>query len=292
MQAQKVKNAENAIIIAMVQRYEQNGTVYYVYNDNPKLPVIVMIHGYRGTHHGLDLIAKNLGNYRVIVPDLPGFGESKPLSTEHSVKNYVVWLKEFITELKLSKPPVLLGHSFGSIIVSHFVSQYPKAIVKLILVNPIGAPALEGSNAIMSRLASFYYWLGQKLPETIATKLLSAKPIVMIMSISMAKTRDKKTRKFIHNQHLLHFSSFTNRDVAAEAYRASITNNVRDVAAKISVPTLMIVGDRDDITPLVKQLELSKLIQNTTIDIIKGVGHLTHYETPDSVSNAIKKFVS
>ncbi|MFZ2125069.1 MAG: alpha/beta hydrolase [Candidatus Saccharimonadales bacterium] len=276
----------------MIQRHEQNGTIYYVYNDNPKLPVIVMLHGYRGTHHGLDLIAKNLDGYRIIVPDLPGFGESKPLPNEHSVKNYVTWLNEFIDGLKLSKPPVLLGHSFGSIIVSHFVVDYPKAVSKLIMVNPIGAPALEGSNAIMAQLASFYYWLGQKLPERIATKLLSARSIVMIMSISMAKTRDKKTRKFIHNQHLLHFSSFTNRDVAAEAYRASISNNVRDVAKKISVPTLMVVGDRDDITPLVKQLELSKLIQNTTIDIIKNVGHLTHYETPDSVSNAIKKFVS
>jgi len=272
-----------------MKRYEQNGIVYYVYNDNPKLPVIVMIHGFRGTHHGLDLIAKNLPEYRVIVPDLPGFGESEPLTIEHSIANYVQWLDEFIAKLKLPKAPILLGHSFGSIITSHYAVDYPSAITKLILVNPIGAPALKGSKAIMTQLALVYYWLGRKLPEKIANKILSARPIVMVMSITMAKTRDKKTRKFIHNQHLMHFSSFKNRKVVTEAFKASVANDVRSVAAKISVPTLLIVGDRDDITPLIKQLELSKLFQNTTIDIIKGVGHLTHYETPDSVSNAIKK---
>ena len=62
-----------------------NDTDYWVYNDDLKLPVIVMIHGLRGTHHGLDLIAKNLPGYRIIIPDLPGFGISKEFSGEHNI---------------------------------------------------------------------------------------------------------------------------------------------------------------------------------------------------------------
>ena len=100
----------------MSLRHKLHNTVYYTYNDDSKLPVIIMIHGFRGTHHGLELIAKHLENFQVIVPDLPGFGESKPLSGEHSIDNYVKWLYEFIDNLKLSEPPILLGHSFGSII--------------------------------------------------------------------------------------------------------------------------------------------------------------------------------
>ncbi len=275
----------------MASQHEQNGTIYYTYNDNPKLPVIVMIHGFRGTHHGLDLIAKNLSGYRVIVPDLPGFGQSEPLKNEHSVDNYINWLDDFIKNLKLSKPPILLGHSFGSIVTSHFASQYPDTISRLILVNPIGAPALKGPKAIMTQLALVYYWLGRNLPEKIAMRVLSSKPIVMAMSISMAKTRDKKIRKFIHNQHLSHFSTFANSKVVAEAFKASVTNNVRDVADKISVPTLLIAGSHDDITPLLKQKELARLFKNTDLRIINGVGHLTHYETPDQVSDFIKNFI-
>ena len=271
-------------------RHEQNGTIYYIYNDNPKLPVIIMIHGFRGTHHGLDLIAKQLNQHRVIVPDIPGFGETEPLTSEHSIDNYVKWLSKFISGMNLATPPILLGHSFGSIIVSNYASKYPKTISKLILVNPIGAPALKGPKAIMTRLALVYYWLGRKLPEKPATKLLSAKPIVMIMSNTMAKTNNKKLRQFIHDQHLTHFSSFTNRKVVAEAFNASVRNTVRDVARDIPVPTLLIAGDIDDITPLAKQHELHKLFSDSTIEVIKGVGHLTHYETPDVVAYAIEKF--
>jgi pimeloyl-ACP methyl ester carboxylesterase len=265
-------------------------TVYWIYNDNPKLPVIVMIHGFRGTHHGLDLIAKQLPGSRVIVPDLPGFGATEPLADKHSLENYVAWLNEFITDLNLSKPPILLGHSFGSIITSSFAAEYPRSIEKLILVNPIGAPALKGPKAIMTRLALVYYWLGRKLPEPLATKLLSAKPIVMIMSITMAKTGDKNVRKFIHNQHLTHFSTFANRRVVAEAFKTSVSHTVRDVARDITISTLMIAGDRDDITKLSKQHELVKLFPNAHMKVIKNVGHLTHYEKPAEVADAIKKF--
>lgn len=271
-------------------RNEQNKTIYYSYNDNPKLPVIIMIHGFRGTHHGLDLIAKGLDKYRVIVPDLPGFGESAALNVKHSINNYVIWLGEFIAGLELSQPPILLGHSFGSIIVSHYAVQKPTTISKLIIVNPIGSPALQGPKAIMTQLARMYYWLGDNLPEKTGTKLLSAKPIVMAMSISMAKTRDKKTRKYIHQQHLSHFSTFASRKVISEAFDASVTNNVRDVADKITVPTLLIAGKRDDITPIIKQYELAKLFKDSKIDVIDKVGHLTHYETPSAVAQSIKDF--
>lgn len=269
-----------------------NNTDYWIYNKDPKLPVIVMIHGLRGTHHGLDLIARQMDGYRIIVPDLPGFGISKPLQSEHSIENYVIWLNQFIIDLKLTHKPFLLGHSFGSIITSYFAKNYPKTITKLILVNPIGYPAMQGSKAILARTAIAFYWLGRKLPEPIGTRLLSSKPSVMAMSITLAKTHDKTTRKFIHAQHLQHFSSFANRQTVDEAFQASIHYNVRDVAPDITTPTLLIAGELDDVTPLKRQKDLAKLFPNAKLVIIGKVGHLTHYETPDQVANAVKKFIS
>lgn len=251
-----------------------------------------MVHGLRGTHHGLDLVAKKLPGFRVIVPDLPGFGISKPLDGEHSVKNYVQWLHDFIADLKLHEPPVLLGHSFGSIIASHYAKKYSSSISKLILENPVGAPVLKGPKAILPYLASVYYWFGKILPEPIGSRFLASKISVMTMSITMAKTRDKTIRKFIHDQHLQHFSSYATKKVVDEAFKASIHNDVSSVAPYIATPTLLIAGDKDDVTPLKKQQKLVKLFGNAKLVTINKVGHLTHYETPDEVVGAIKTFLA
>jgi pimeloyl-ACP methyl ester carboxylesterase len=265
-------------------------TKYWVYNDDPKLPTIIMIHGLRGTHHGLSLIAEPMKGYRVIIPDLPGFGESSPMNGEHNIEHYAIWLKNFISGLKLSKPPFLMGHSFGSVIVSYYAKDYPKTISKLILVNPIGLPALEGAKAVLTQIAVAFYWLGRKLPEPAGSKLLASKTSVMIMSMTLAKTHDKKKRKFIHDQHLKYFSTYANREIANEAFQASIRKSVREVAPYIKVPTLLIAGELDDMTPVKKERELAKLFPNATLIVIDKVGHLTHYETPDTVRSAIEQF--
>ncbi len=267
-----------------------NTTAYWTYHDS-SLPTIVMIHGFRGTHHGLDLIAKALPDFHIIVPDLPGFGESQPLTQKHTLDTYTKWLEAFIKDLALPKAPVLLGHSFGSIITSSYASAHPDTISKLILVNPIGAPALEGPKAALTRLAIVYYLLGQKLPARLAHAWLSTKPIVMVMSSTMAKTKDKQLRAFVHGQHLQHFSTFANPRVVAEAFATSTRHTVRDVAKTIATPTLLIAGDQDDITPLHKQHELVRLFPNATLEVIKGVGHLTHYETPERVAKLIRTFI-
>ena len=252
---------------------------------------LIMIHGFRGTHHGLQKIVEALPDtYRTIVPDLPGFGDAKPLK-KHDLESYVTWLHDFIAKQTLSEPPILLGHSFGSIITSAYAAQYPETIEKLILVNPIGAPALEGPKAIMTKLAIFYYWLGEKLPSTLAGQWLGAKPIVMIMSITMAKTKDKKLRHYIHDQHLTYFSRFHSPKSVSEAFKTSTQNSARDTAPRVHIPTLLIAGDKDDITPLQKQHELEALFPDASLQVIANVGHLTHYETPKEVSGYISDFI-
>lgn len=266
-----------------------NGDVYWTYH-RATLPSIIMIHGFRGTHHGLDLIAKKLPDYHVIIPDLPGFGEAKPM-TKHDLDHYVMWLHQFIKNLGLPALPVLLGHSFGSIITAAYAAKYPSTISKLILVNPIGAPALEGPRALLTKLALFYYWTGRRFPERIARKWLSAKPVVAIVTISMTKSKDRSMRRFIHDQHFTYFSRFHDIKSLSEAFTTSVSHNVRQMAKNIHTPTLLIAGAKDDITPIYKQYELVELFPNADLHVIDKVGHLTHYETPDSVADAIKKFI-
>jgi len=251
---------------------------------------IILIHGFRGTHHGLSLIAERLKGCMAIVPDLPGFAAGDALET-HDLDAYVAWLKTFLEGQTLATPPILLGHSFGSIICAAYAEKYPKTIEKLILVNPIGAPALEGPRGILSKLAVFYYWLGTKLPEKSAHAWLASKTVVNIMSQTMTKTSDKTLKAFIKNQHLQYFSLFHSPASLAEGFTTSVSHSVRNVAAKITVPTLLIAGELDDITPLEKQKELHKLFLHAELKVIPGVGHLTHYETPDQVARYVLGFI-
>lgn len=254
-------------------------------------PTLIMIHGFRGTHHGLLLIAKNLKNFSIIVPDLPGFGKGPKLKS-YDLDSYVEWLHTYIQRHSLQKPPVLLGHSFGSIICAAYAAKYPHTIQKLVLVNPIGAPALEGPKKVMTKLAIFYYKVGAKLPEKPAQAWLGSKLIVRVMSVTMAKTHDKGLRTFIHHQHDRYFSRFHSPSSVLQGFTTSVSHNVGEFAKKIPVETLLIAGSLDDITPLSVQYGLVKKFPKARLKVISDVGHLTHYETPERVAAFVQEFTN
>lgn len=255
----------------------------------PTKPTLIMIHGFRGTHHGLLLIAKKLKGYNIIIPDLPGFGKGPKLKT-YDLDSYVEWLHGFIEKHTLGNPPVLFGHSFGSIICAAYAKKYPQTLQKLILVNPIGSPALEGPNKVMTKLAITYYKIGTKLSDKYAQKWLAAKPVVRIMSVTMAKTHDKGLRTYIHNQHDQYFSRFHSPKSVLEGFTTSVSHNVGDFAKKIPTNTLLIAGSLDDITPLGDQYALVKKFPVAKLKVINDVGHLTHYETPERVAELVQAF--
>lgn len=265
-------------------------TAYWVYGPaHADAPTIIAVHGFRGEHHGLEPVIAYLPGIRVISPDLPGFGQSAPIpEREHDLGLYSGWLCEFARTV--APGAVILGHSFGSIVSSAAVAaglQTPQ----LILINPIGAPALDGPKGVLTRLAILYYTLGARLPERIGTALLRNRLIVRLTSIAMAKTRDARLRRFIHDQHDTYFSSFADRDVLHDAFVTSVSHDVRAFAGVIDVPTLLIAAQRDDITPIAAERTLATLFPNAELVEIADVGHLIHYETPAEAAGAVRRFL-
>ncbi|AXA95993.1 MULTISPECIES: alpha/beta fold hydrolase [Microbacterium] len=265
-------------------------TAYWVYGD-PAAPItLVAVHGYRGDHHGLEPVVAYLDGIRVISPDLPGFGETPPLpGVEHTLDAYAQWLRAFVDAV--APGAVVLGHSFGSIVVAAAVAaglQTPRVI----LVNPIGAPALEGPRGVLTRLAVLYYRLGAKLPKRIGDALLRNRMIVRVMSVSMAKTRDPLLRRFIHDQHDTYFSLFHDRDVLYEGFVTSVSNDVRRFAPAIAQPTLLIAAEKDDITPIEAERRLQGMFPDAELVEIPAVGHLIHYETPQAAAEAVRRFLA
>ncbi|KQO83217.1 hydrolase [Frigoribacterium sp. Leaf263] len=270
-----------------------SSTRYWIYEtpDAEEARVtIVAVHGFRGDHHGLEPVVAHLTGVRVVMPDLPGFGESSPLTGEHTVAAYARWLTAFVAALGLGDDVVVLGHSFGSIVTSAALADGLRAS-RLVLVNPIAAPALRGPRGVVTRLAVLYYWAGAALPERAGLAALQSALVTRFTSLAMVKTRDRGLRRWIHDQHDAYFSRFADRRVVLDAFRASVSSDVSSYAARVDVPTLLIAADRDDITALPAQHELRALFPDATLDVIDGVGHLIHYEKPREAAAAVEAFV-
>jgi pimeloyl-ACP methyl ester carboxylesterase len=272
-------------------------TRYWDYGDPHAETTIVLVHGFRGDHHGLEPVVANLGGARIVSPDLPGFGESDPLGeAAHDIDGYARWLRAFVAGLGIEGRLVILGHSFGSIVVAATLAGHdvPDALepAAVILVNPIGQPALEGPRGVFTRLAIFYYWLAAVLPEKLGFWLLRNGLIVRVMSITMAKTKQKGLRRWIHDQHDRYFSAFSDRRVVLEAFKASVSHDVSEYAPSIRERTLLIAAEKDDITPVAAEYRLQTLFPDARLIVIPGVGHLIHYETPGQAATAIEEFLA
>jgi pimeloyl-ACP methyl ester carboxylesterase len=271
-------------------------TRYWEYGD-PLAPLaVVAVHGFRGDHHGLEAVVGYLcasrPDIRVLVPDLPGFGASEPLGgILHDVAGYGQWLRGFLDALGLLGTAVVLGHSFGTIVVSGALAAGLPA-PRAVLINPIASPALSGPNAVGTRLAVFYYWLGARLPARLGFAVLRWRAVTRGMSITMAKTRDRPLRRWIHDQHDRYFGAFANRDVVLEAFRASVGADVSQFARDVTVPVLLVAADRDDITPVRDQHRLVALFPDARLRILSGVGHLIHYERPAEAAAEIDAFLA
>jgi len=266
-------------------------TRYWTYGAEDSPVTVVIAHGYRGEHHGIEPIIAQLPGIRFISPDLPGFGESTPLSeAAHSVEGYAAWLAAFVSQLGLTGRAVILGHSFGTIVTARAVAD-GLAAPALILVNPIAVSGLEGPRKFATKVTVAYYDLAAKLPERIGHRLLNSWLVVQFMSSSMTKTRDRALRRWIHREHHTFFSRYANRDVVVEGFRASISTDVSVFAARIPMPTLLVAASNDDITPIAAQYELVAKMPNATLRVLDGVGHLIHYEVPALAAAAIRSFL-
>ena len=273
---------------------------------------VLLVHGFRGDHHGLEIIAnyllKLIPNVSIISPDLPGFGRSGDLSEsapgEDSIDAYVAWLQDFVERTNpLGLPLHVVGHSFGSILTSAFAAAHPASLARLSLINPISEPALEGRQRVTSRLASLYYRAGAALPEKIGYPLLRSQLITRLSSEVMMRTKDRAMRRFINGQHAAYFGSFGSRRGVLSAYEASIAHTAAEYAAAIRVPVQMLVAEDDDLgtpetaramyaTLTSRDLPAPSAAPRERLDMIPEVGHLIHYETPHLAAELIADFAA
>lgn len=278
---------------------------------------VVAIHGFRGDHHGLALVVDCLPEQDLYLPELPGFGDSPAFpDAEHTVAHYAAAVAAAVEALALvptTSPgrraaaptpegprPTLLGHSFGTVVAAHLAADAPGRWDRLVLLNPICEPALTADDStakvLMSRIASGYYEVAAALPDRLGHAVLSSPLVVWITGTVMAKTSDRNTLAYLHDQHQNYFSAFDHRSMLVESYRASTTGSVLDVAEQLSLPVLLVVGAEDELGSVRGQRKLARRIGRASpgveLEVLDGVGHLIHYERAPEAAGLIRSFIA
>jgi len=119
----------------------------WVYLEDGRGETILFVHGFGMEKDGWGLFLKAFSNsYRLIVPDLPGFGENSRLeSANYDVLSQVKRLNRFVESLGLNRFH-LVGSSMGGYIAGFYASEYPEKVKSLALFNPAGVSSRDPSD--------------------------------------------------------------------------------------------------------------------------------------------------
>lgn len=119
-------------------------TTWSYYEGAKNGPVLLLVHGFSSNKNVWRTLGEDLGaRFHVIIPDLPGWGESTRLAGEnYDIDAQAVRLNDFLLALDLREIN-LVGHSMGGAIVGVFAAQRPERIARLVLISPLGLSFVE-----------------------------------------------------------------------------------------------------------------------------------------------------
>jgi pimeloyl-ACP methyl ester carboxylesterase len=236
-------------------------------------PAILLLHGSGVSARSWTFQLQNLGHaLRVLAIDLPGHGESEPID-EVTLDGYANAARGFLDALGTGSVFVA-GHSLGGAVAQVLAACHPQMVRGLVLLSTCAQLPARGGV-----LQSFYRYLPGPIQKVLffstARKILFS-PFAsrQAMVLGMEDLRACRPETIL-------------KDVAAAQ-----AMDLREVARKLCVPTLILCGDRDNLTPPALSERLSELIPGSRLLIVEGAGHMLPLEAPGQVNQEILDFVN
>ncbi len=223
----------------------------------------VIFHGWGSNSTRWSIVAEQLSQqgYKVIVPDLPGFGESTALSTAWNMNNYIKWVEEFVKELNLEEF-YLMGHSFGGALACKLAIKYPQEVKKLFLVAAASVRKKTVTKSTYKNLSK-------------VVKIFSFLPFYELFRKSFYKFIIRKS-DYVHVP-----------DQMKETYKNVISEDLSQFTGFIRTPTVIIWGDKDQSTPIEDAYFMNSKIKNSKLVVIAGAGHALNKECPEILAEKI-----
>ena len=258
----------------------------YAYRDADAAdaPTVVMLHGFTGSKENWYPLAAALqGRYRLLIPDLPGWGESerKP-GTVYGFTQQAANVDAFIRALSPGKPVVLLGHSMGGGIAAVAAARYPQDIAKVGLLdaagvrfkdNAFGLDVLAGKNPFgVEDDASLQRYIDIVFHDA------KAKPWLP-WPASTALIRKRRA------------DAAFEQGVLDRIGRSAESLLPGDEAVRIRQPALLLWCRQDAvIDPSAMGLYAQRIPQARTV-LLDGCGHMSLMERPREVAEAVVKLI-
>ena len=228
---------------------------------------ILILHGWGSRAENWSRVKELLENqgYKVFVPDLPGFGENSPLSRAWAIDDYVQWVSDFCEKNNLSQF-FLLGHSFGGAVAVKFSLKYPEKVKKMFLVASSGIRRKTIKKEILKKIANFL-------------KFFSFLPFY------------SSIRKIFYKIVIQKSDYPYTEGIMKETYLKIINEDISSCFSEVSVPTIIIWGDKDDVLPVENAYFINQKIKNSDLVIIPGVNHDLERKVPEILAEKIKEFL-
>jgi pimeloyl-ACP methyl ester carboxylesterase len=252
--------------------------------DRGAATTVLCLHGLGGDHRGLAELADALPGVNIVLPDLPGYGRSAPMTDVHSLVNYADAVADLRHALDLDTCH-LLGHSLGASIALVHAARHP-GLTSLCLLNPVST-----ASNVTAALGRLYYRIAAALPAPIARFWLASRLAVYVSDAFVIKTRDRARRRQILAQD---YENYRRASVPAmvESFLSYYDTPFDDLAARITAPTLLVTGDRDSIAPPAAVTALAARMPSATCAVVPGVGHLVPLEQPADIALLVRDFLA
>ncbi|MFQ5470514.1 MAG: pimeloyl-ACP methyl ester esterase BioH [Gammaproteobacteria bacterium] len=240
---------------------------------------IVLVHGW-GLHSELwkDIAIKLSTSFRVTLIDLPGHGNSRPLTSAFT-------LNSVVDELTMTIPnqSILLGWSLGGMISTQLAIRYPEKISQLILVcsTPQFAQGEDWPHAMsLDVLDSFSTQLEKDYHTTLQ----------QFLGLQVMGTSDERG---ILRELRIRLKSKPAPGLTALRSGLNIlkNENLRPALHNLDCPMLLIYGQLDRLTPAAVSKDMKKLLPTAECCTINGAGHAPFISHPNEFFNIVTTFI-
>ena len=245
----------------------------YIGDEGKGIP-LVLVHGFLGSSRMWEPQIDFFKEYfRVITPDLPGYGKSNNITSHNSIQSMANLLLDCLEEKKIDKF-YLLGHSMGGMIVQEIAKKSGNKISKLVCYSTGPRGEMPGRFETI-----------EQSRENLKNKGLE------IAAKNIAKTWFVKSEDAKYFDICIEAGKQTSLETADNSLVAIKKWNGVDSLKDIKNETLIIWGDQDKSYNLEQIQTLENNIKNSKLIIFKNCAHNVHLEQPDQFNKTIKNFL-
>lgn len=266
---------KSVILVSMPTTTIKNMT--FNYQDRGQGTPVVLVHGFPLDSRVWEAqIAALSDRYRVIAPDLRGFGQSKS-SEPFTMDSLADDLHELLKQIG-ALPCILGGLSMGGYAALAFAKKYRSDLKGLILVDTRAEADATVGKENRNRMIQVAREKGSKaITDEMFPKMLSEESVKQRKDIAerLRQIMESQSPKTIENA------------LAAMRDREDHMANL----ASIAVPVLIVVGEHDALTPPAMSEAMNKALPHATMKVIPVAGHMAPMEKPEEVSSEIRRFV-